>query len=237
MRDAVLIGLWWLDAPADNAAMEYQAPTVEPPKRKRRWFQYSLRTLLIFTLIVAVACGWLASKVERKRSERAAVEALRKKGATVTYDYDRVRSRTPYGPAWMRWLLGENYFSEVQWVAMGGNVDADDLNAVAQFPHLTSLTMMSRGFTDAGLANLTGLRELRDLNLSQASLTDDGLKDLAGFTQLETLWLYGTKVTDAGLVHLRGLTRLKYLSLAFTNVSDGPVAELQKALPNCHIDH
>jgi hypothetical protein len=27
------------------------------PKRKRRWFQFSLRALMIFTAVVAVACG------------------------------------------------------------------------------------------------------------------------------------------------------------------------------------
>jgi hypothetical protein len=29
----------------------------EPPKRKRRWFQFSLRTLFVVTTIVAVQCA------------------------------------------------------------------------------------------------------------------------------------------------------------------------------------
>jgi hypothetical protein len=33
-----------LPAPADNAAMEADPPKADPPKRKRRWFQFSLRT-------------------------------------------------------------------------------------------------------------------------------------------------------------------------------------------------
>jgi hypothetical protein len=36
--------------PADNAAMESEPPKVDPPKRKRRWFQFSLRSLLIVVL-------------------------------------------------------------------------------------------------------------------------------------------------------------------------------------------
>ncbi len=32
---------------ADNAAMETEPTIADPPKRKRRWFQFSLRTLLI----------------------------------------------------------------------------------------------------------------------------------------------------------------------------------------------
>ncbi len=46
-----------LPAPADNAAMEAEPPNADPPKRKRRWFQFSLRTLLIGVTIFSVSCG------------------------------------------------------------------------------------------------------------------------------------------------------------------------------------
>jgi hypothetical protein len=42
-------------APADNAAMEAEPSKAEPPKRKRRWFQFSLRTLMIVVTLLAVA--------------------------------------------------------------------------------------------------------------------------------------------------------------------------------------
>jgi hypothetical protein len=49
--------------------MQTDPPKAEPPKRKRRWFQFSLRTLLIFTMVVAVACGWVGwqAKIVRER--------------------------------------------------------------------------------------------------------------------------------------------------------------------------
>jgi hypothetical protein len=31
--------------------MQTNPPKIDPPKRKRRWFQFRLRTLMIFTLI------------------------------------------------------------------------------------------------------------------------------------------------------------------------------------------
>ena len=49
-------------------------------KCKRRWFQFSLRTLLIFTLICAVAAGWLGETIDRKRREREAVETFVESG-------------------------------------------------------------------------------------------------------------------------------------------------------------
>jgi len=33
------------------------------PSRKRRWLQFSLRTLLVFVTLCSVACGWLAGKM------------------------------------------------------------------------------------------------------------------------------------------------------------------------------
>ena len=52
-----------LPAVGDNAAMQTEPPKAEPPKRKRRWFQFSLRTLLIFTVICAIPCAWLAGRL------------------------------------------------------------------------------------------------------------------------------------------------------------------------------
>jgi hypothetical protein len=58
-----------LPAAADNAAMQTEPSKADPPKRKRRWFQFSLRTLLIVVTVLAVVCayvGWQA-KIVRER--------------------------------------------------------------------------------------------------------------------------------------------------------------------------
>ncbi len=52
-----------LSAAKDNAAMnESDLPKAEPPKRKRRWFQFSLRTLMIGVTAFCLAAGWLLSQ-------------------------------------------------------------------------------------------------------------------------------------------------------------------------------
>jgi hypothetical protein len=55
-------------------------------------------------------------------------------------------------------------------------------------------------------------------------------------TRLRLLYLSSTRVTDAGLEHLKGLTEIEWLFLPGTQVTDGGVNELQKALPNTHIE-
>jgi hypothetical protein len=72
----------------DNAAIESEPPKADPPKRKRRWYQFNLRSLMIVvTLICAVASAWLGIKIDQKRKEREAVEAIVNLGGTVEYDY------------------------------------------------------------------------------------------------------------------------------------------------------
>ena len=39
--------------------MQTEPTKTDPPKRKRRWFQFSLRTLIIVTLIGGVVSGRL----------------------------------------------------------------------------------------------------------------------------------------------------------------------------------
>ena len=60
--------------------METEPTKAEPPKRKRRWFQFSLRTLLVFTAVVAVTCGWLGTKIVRKKIEQSTVDAPAQEG-------------------------------------------------------------------------------------------------------------------------------------------------------------
>ena len=38
--------------------MQTEPPKAEQPKRKRRWFKFSLRSLMIVVTLLAVPCGW-----------------------------------------------------------------------------------------------------------------------------------------------------------------------------------
>ena len=91
-----------------------------------RWrFQFSIRSLLVLTLVVAVACSWLAVEREQARKQRVAVEAIEVIGGTVAYDYELdpngrpIPNATPPGPTWLHELLGDNLFVDVAQVNAG----------------------------------------------------------------------------------------------------------------------
>jgi hypothetical protein len=83
------IRLLRLPAGRDNAATQYDLP-----KRNRRWFQFSLRSLLNFTLICAVASAWVARRMEQKRKEREAVEPISKLGGQVIWTFESIDDRS-----------------------------------------------------------------------------------------------------------------------------------------------
>lgn len=173
---------------------------------KRRWLQFSLRTLVLSVLVLGVGFGWVT---ERVRRQRQAVSKIGSYGGQVTYDYqldafgkprrdqfgNYLHGLQPPGPQWLRELLGDDYFQSpvTIWLEIDEGV----------------------GFED---------RELAALAESMESLPT-----------LRTLSLRGSPITDEGLVHLRGLTQLRELNCMWTNVTDRGVDALQENLPRCHI--
>jgi YHS domain-containing protein len=82
------------------------------------------------------------------------------------------------------------------------------------------LNLAGTGVTDAGLAQIAGLKNLQRLHLEKTAITDAGLAHLKGLAELRYLNLYGTKVTDKGLESLRGLKKLRNLYVWQTAVTE-----------------
>ena len=99
----------------------------DSPKPKRRWYQFRMRTLLVFVTLCAVACGWFVAKMQRARKQEEAIKAIREAGGYIQYRYGwfatgsaKERNRQP-GPAWMVKLLGFDFFAK----ARGAHVPND----------------------------------------------------------------------------------------------------------------
>ena len=207
--------------------------TTQPPKPKRRWYQFSLKTLLVVMTVATVAFGgWVQFRRQRARenrdrvaaSEKAiekAVAAIENSGGMVFSGNEERRPQT--------WL--EELFDDPG--------DADDPVRVLKVTTVIFQFYAQGGkVTDAELKQLLkGLENLEDLDLYRTNITDAGLEHVKGLKHLRYLNLHWQKkVTDAGLEHLKGLESLQHLDLRGTKVTDGGVENLQRALPNCKID-
>jgi Leucine Rich repeat len=175
----------------------------------RRRFQFSIRSLLVLVLAVAIPSGWLAVESERAHRQRETVEWILKKGCDVHYDWEfgtdakGLPNVQPQGPKLMRNLLGDDFFNGIR----GAYLYSD-------------ITYLNITITDADLKHLETLIQLQTLVLDGTQITDDGLEHLNGMKQLQSLYLDDTTVTDAGLEHLKGMIELQQLSLARTKVTD-----------------
>ena len=201
---------------------------VETPKR--RWFQFRLRTLLIVVLVLSLSLSWFATRLERARRQREAVEAIQKWSDTVSYE-----PTGPSAPDWACAILGYDFFIDVVNVSVGPGFGDDEAKYLKGLPKLRALSLSYTEITDAGLKHLDGLTHLESLYLKRTEITGTGLKHLEGLTDLERLNLGHTEITDAGLKHLEGLTDLEVLHLGGTQVTTQGADSLRQALPNCYI--
>ena len=209
--------------------------TTQPPKPKRRWCRFSLRTLLVVMLVSCFGFAWIGSRMKRAQENRdrvAAVEeavaAIEKVASVVEWEYKERRAQT--------WL--EEQFDDPGspddpvGVLAVSSVDFGNLNITnADLQHLRrlnaqSVNLFGSKITDAGLEYLKGMTKLKYLDLNSTQVTDAGLEHLKGLTKLEHLDLGGTRVTGAGLKHLKGLTELQHLYLTSTKVTDAGLEHL-----------
>ena len=177
-------------------------------------FQFSLRSLLVATVAVAIPFSWLAVEIRRAERQRDVAKGILQFGVGFGYDYQlpRLSNARPPAPAWLRMLLGDDFFANIAGVVLVG-----------------------WQVTDADVEPLKELTQLQELDLEGTRVTDAGLEHLKGLTKLQSLFLVHMQITDAGLDHLKGLSNLRFLALEGTHVTDKGVKELQKALPHCNI--
>ena len=54
---------------------------IRPDKPRRRWFRFSLRTLLILVAVAAIPMAWVAHERRQSEKERLVAEQLLKQGS------------------------------------------------------------------------------------------------------------------------------------------------------------
>jgi hypothetical protein len=56
--------------------MQTESPHAEPPKNKRRWLQFGLRSLLIGVALLAIPCGYVGWQAKIVRERKAMLDAV-----------------------------------------------------------------------------------------------------------------------------------------------------------------
>jgi hypothetical protein len=195
--------------------------TMTETKPKRRWYQFSLRFLLLATVIAAFLANVCVEQISHANRIRRAVAELSKFGATVNYDYEIKKDPTgpggfwtlinqsPPAPKWIRNIIGDEYFVEIANVVLTGKT--------------------------GGLEVLDDLPNLMALSLERSDVTDKELVKVKSLSKLTAIWLDDTSISDEGLKNLEGLKHLKIVAAPNTRITENGVKALRKALPNIYI--
>lgn len=149
------------------------------------------------TLVLVVTALLVQFGVPIYRQESALREIKRVGGHVETL---------PGGPQWLRDRVGDE--------------------RMKLFDKVTGVALSGTKVTDAKLAYLKGLPDLKCLRLWGPDVTDPTLAHLRGLVGLQELWLTHTRVTDRGMAHLKGLTSLQTLHVEFTLVTSAGLARL-----------
>ena len=156
--------------------------------------RYTLSTLLIVALIVALASWLVGDQIKSYRQQREAIDELSAFMPMVV---------------WKGWNVVELRIShrddgseEIEPDEVIYHFTNKHMRHVASLPKLEFLAIPGTHVNDAGLRRLRNHYHLQTLLLHDCRITDEGLKHLAHLKQLRKLALNRTWVTENGLAFL-----------------------------------
>lgn len=120
----------------------------------------------------------------------------------------------------------------------GTIIDDHSCQLIADIPLLKKLRLARNQVTDDALATLSACSSLEELDLSEDSkITDAGMAHLAKLVQLKKLNLWRVLISDEGALALAPLTKLEWLNLDNTKLSDTgmPLLQQMTALTFLHL--
>jgi hypothetical protein len=131
---------------------------------------------------------------------------------------------------------------DLTWLCVGGSkgspslISDDGLALVTSMKNLTNLQLSHSRVTDKGLVHLKGLTKMTILDLDGCKVGDEGLKNLTEMKNLKWLILGDSNVSDDGLKYLQGLRKLSLLRLSGSKVSTDAKQQLKRSILSLNVD-
>jgi hypothetical protein len=192
-------------------------------------FQFSIRTLLVMTIAVALPFSWLGVEMKKAREQGRLVNLSQRAGRQVEYDFQldarffSLANTQPQGPKWLNSLLGVDFFADIALV--GSKPQMSFTGVPPQLSMKTVIPPANDHRTDIETAALLAIvkdwHRLRWLDLEATQTTDADLENLKDLSELEHLSLAGTQVTDNGVEQIvNSCPKLRYLDIGRTRATD-----------------
>src|SRR5262245_22213218 len=189
-----------------------------------------MRLLLPLTFLAATATIALAAPVAEETKER---ERLEKAGAQVKLD-DSLPREAHLAVTFDK--LDDKAAAELKGLKHVGKLTVEDaskltdksLAVIGTWSELRELSLTKPGITNAGMAPIKGLKQLRKLYLIDAKVYDSGVAVLKTLDRLEELDLSGSGITNAAGATFKDLPDLTLLAVNKTKFGDTGAAYLKE---------
>jgi len=197
---------------------------------KRALPRFRIKTLLIATSLIAVACAMLAAWRTIAHEQRGLVTKQEELGAAVNYAL-KPESMTAKAAE----VVGVDMVASPKELFVntppGAPVDIEGIVAIKSLEHLA---FCATGLQDADLPYLKHLPKLKFLNLSSTDITNRGIEYLTNL-RLISLHLEQTRISDAAAASLAKIETLRYLCVDEGAMSDSALQKIRSTLPDCTI--
>lgn len=206
------------------------------PPSHRRWLRFSIRSLLFIMFVIAVFSALFGKEIVRTQTERPIVAQIRAAGGSAYYDFQATDiTKSPPGSPIVRSMLGDDIYATVNVVLLDDPKTTDaNVAELHKLADLRDVSVSGYGVTDKCIPSLLRIKHLSSLNLYSTSITSQGLSRLSQAKTLQQLFLYGDSVTDAHLKRLGTFPSLQKLQVFRAPISDrgiksiGSVTSLQE---------
>jgi hypothetical protein len=162
------------------------AATEQPAQPRRRWFRFSLRTLLIVVTVLSVTLGWVGWRLQQVRREQATIAWVEEMDGRVSFH--KVSDKS----SWWEKSTNKWFGERVRGVTLSP-VRKNDLSPLTKFKKLKELVLLSRKPVD--ISPLADLKNLETLSLYLYGMEVRDLSHLVELKKLRELNLVATKVS------------------------------------------
>jgi hypothetical protein len=191
-----------------------------------RFFQFTLRELLLLVLLVAAACSWWRIHHNQRVREKEVMARFEKREFRPWWD-GKYR-----GPEILEKTLGRDWLDDFHVVTQCLCSSLDEhqceevMSCIDDLPNLERVDFGSCGGNDSAviaqwLSRMTALKALQSLDLSRSRLADSGMETISHMSELRELYISGTSITNRGVACLPSLPLLEQLYVNETNIDDG----------------
>jgi hypothetical protein len=201
-------------------------------------FQFSIRSLLLLAVVVALQCGWLAVEMRQAARQKNLVAAIEHSGGSVLYENDLSGTQgwRP-NPLGLRKLLGDDFFDNIWDVRIRNDAGLKCIKDFNGFPQLI-----------IGCEQWTPIQPPAPPD-NHGDLTDAGMKEIEDLPDIYLIYILDCPaLTDRCLESLARLPNLECLRLPLQvrvgcpdwhrcKITREGVKKLQRALPNCVIEY